>query len=224
MPWRFPHPGSWASYVRKEPKRPCETAKTGGGGHGRTHPVHEGALEMAAIVPTTPGLAVTTAKTGMEIPIRSHTFHGRDVYAYTAARLAADIITFAEIGPRLREDIVRIPYQHGAEVAGELYGTIPILDARFGNVWTNLDADLLGEIGLVKGGHLHAEVRRGPDLVYAGRMPLVDSFADVATGLPLAYFNSLGQLALALNQASFAASFGIASGPEWRIRVRRADP
>jgi len=30
---------------------------------------------------------------------KSYTFHGRDVYAYTAARLAAGIITFEQVGP-----------------------------------------------------------------------------------------------------------------------------
>ncbi|HOO65003.1 MAG TPA: SAM-dependent chlorinase/fluorinase, partial [Synergistaceae bacterium] len=31
----------------------------------------------------------------------SHTFHGRDVYAYTGARLASGTISFAEVGPEL---------------------------------------------------------------------------------------------------------------------------
>ena len=32
---------------------------------------------------------------------KSHVFHGRDVYAYTGARLASGVIDFAGVGPEL---------------------------------------------------------------------------------------------------------------------------
>jgi len=32
----------------------------------------------------------------------SHTFHGRDVFAYTGARLAAGVITFEQVGRNWR--------------------------------------------------------------------------------------------------------------------------
>lgn len=36
----------------------------------------------------------------------SYTFHGRDVYAYTGAKLASGHITFEEVGPELPVDAV----------------------------------------------------------------------------------------------------------------------
>ena len=47
--------------------------------------------------------------TGSEL---SHTFHGRDVYSYTAGRLAAGIITYEEVGPLLKPEVVKLdrPY------------------------------------------------------------------------------------------------------------------
>lgn len=40
----------------------------------------------------------------------SYTFHGRDVYAYTGAKLASGHISFEEVGPELSVDkIVEIP-------------------------------------------------------------------------------------------------------------------
>jgi len=42
---------------------------------------------------------------------KSYTFHGRDVYAYTAARLAAGIISFEQVGKLLPAEVVIIPYQ-----------------------------------------------------------------------------------------------------------------
>ena len=42
---------------------------------------------------------------------QSYTFHGRDVYAYTAARLASGKINFEQVGKLLPEQVVTIPYQ-----------------------------------------------------------------------------------------------------------------
>ncbi|HEX3081280.1 MAG TPA: SAM-dependent chlorinase/fluorinase, partial [Puia sp.] len=41
----------------------------------------------------------------------SYTFHGRDVYAYTAARLASGVITFEQVGMKLPNEVIRIPFQ-----------------------------------------------------------------------------------------------------------------
>ncbi len=42
----------------------------------------------------------------------SHTFHGRDVFAYTGARLAAGVIRFEQVGPTLAPQmLISIPYR-----------------------------------------------------------------------------------------------------------------
>lgn len=40
----------------------------------------------------------------------SHTFHGRDVYSYTAGRLAAGVITYEQVGPLLEPKVVTLDY------------------------------------------------------------------------------------------------------------------
>jgi S-adenosylmethionine hydrolase len=52
-------------------------------------------------------------------------------------------------------------------------------------------------------------------------LPYQDTFSGVAPGEPLLYLNSLGNVALAINQGDFAAQFGIASGPKWSIRIEK---
>ena len=42
---------------------------------------------------------------------KSYTFHGRDVYAYTAARLASGTISFEQVGKLLPDSVVKIAYQ-----------------------------------------------------------------------------------------------------------------
>ena len=51
---------------------------------------------------------------------RSHTFHGRDVYAYTGARLAAGVISFKQVGPRLKNTITAIEYKRPAIQNGRI--------------------------------------------------------------------------------------------------------
>src|SRR6201992_2733794 len=50
---------------------------------------------------------------------KSYTFHGRDVYSYTAARLAAKVIRYEQVGPLLPEQkVVAIAYQRATVEGG----------------------------------------------------------------------------------------------------------
>src|SRR5215467_14775037 len=69
---------------------------------------------------------------------KSYTFHGRDVYAFTGARLAAGVISFEEVGHRLPDSVVSIPYQHPILQGDSINANIPILDVQYGNIWTNI--------------------------------------------------------------------------------------
>lgn len=150
---------------------------------------------------------------------RSYTFHGRDVYAYTGARLASGTIDFDDVGPELPSRVVSIPYQHAAFDDGILRGSIPILDVRYGNVWTNIDRATFARLDLGTGERARVRILHEGRPVYAGAIPYYPTFGQVAAGEPLLYLNSLDNVALALNQASFAARHGIASGAGWTIEI-----
>lgn len=152
----------------------------------------------------------------------SYTFHGRDVYAYTGARLAAGVITFEQVGPLLpRQEVVSIPYQKAALDGKVLKGTIPVLDIQYGNVWTNIPADLFKQLNPTLGDVLHVKILHQGKSVYEGDMPYSATFGAVALGKPLAYLNSLLQLSFALNQGSFAEVHKISSGNEWSVEVSK---
>src|SRR5688572_14711884 len=55
----------------------------------------------------------------------SYTFYGRDVYAYTAARLAAGKIKFESVGEKLVDTVVQIFFQEPVLVNGMIKGNIP---------------------------------------------------------------------------------------------------
>lgn len=150
---------------------------------------------------------------------QSYTFHGRDVYAYTGARLASGTITFEQVGAVLPLAVVTIPYQKAVLENGRLKGNIAILDIQYGNLWTNISQQLLKKAGVKYGDVLQLRVFHNGKQVYEGDMPFLETFGAVATGKPLAYLNSLMQLSFALNQGSFAETYKIGSGQEWSVIV-----
>ncbi|ABO91567.1 DNA-directed RNA polymerase subunit delta [Aeromonas salmonicida subsp. salmonicida] len=153
---------------------------------------------------------------------KSYTFHGRDVYAYTGARLASGAISYEQVGPLLPADVVKIPYQPAvAEKDGTLKGTIPILDVQYGNVWTNIDETLLTQVGINKGDKACIKISEGDVVRYDGKAPYVSSFGDVLEGQPLVYLNSLLQVSVALNMDSFAAKHQVQSGANWHISLKK---
>ena len=149
----------------------------------------------------------------------SYTFHGRDVYAYTGARLAAGVINFAEVGRDLGAEVMRIPYQQATFRDGAVLGGIPILDIQYGNVWTNIGRETFRRLGIGTAGQLHIRIFTAGELRAELDAPYQDTFAGVPVGQPLLYLNSLGNVALAINQGDFATRFGVASGPEWSIEI-----
>ena len=152
---------------------------------------------------------------------QSHTFHGRDIFSYTAARLASGQIRFEEVGPILAGDVVTIPYQHAAVDKATVLGTIPILDVNFGNVWTNISRTVFESLGIAKGEPVHVRIQNADLTVFDGVMPFVDTFGDVPEGQPLVYVNSVDEMAIAINYGDFAAVHKVDSGPNWKVMLSK---
>lgn len=164
---------------------------------------------------------IDEAKNRLKNSGQSYTFHGRDVYAFTGARLAAGVITFEDVGPVLADDIVRLPLA-AAELWGtEIHGIIPVLDIQYGNVWTNIDEGALRQLGIKSGDHLSIRIYNGKIVKYTGEVLFARTFADVPTGAELGYLNSLLNFSLAVNQGSFADRHQIKSGIGWTIVISK---
>jgi S-adenosylmethionine hydrolase len=151
----------------------------------------------------------------------SYTFHGRDVYAYTGARLAAGVISFEEVGPQLPNRVVTIDYQQAVFENGIIKGNIPILDIQYGNVWTNINKLTFDKLGLNYGDSLHVVIFHGKQKMYAGKMPYVTTFSAVPVGKPLCYINSLLNVSFAVNQQNFSEKYKVFSGPEWSVKISK---
>ncbi|MGQ0428675.1 MAG: SAM hydrolase/SAM-dependent halogenase family protein [Gammaproteobacteria bacterium] len=152
---------------------------------------------------------------------KSFTFHGRDVYAYTAARLAAGVITFEQVGRELPREVVRIPHQAVRYENGVVYGNIQTGDGNYGNIWTNVDRATFDRLEVRLGESVRIEILKGGQEVLELTVPYLRTFGEAAVGKPLLYMNSLDSVSLAVNQGSFAREYSVGSGPEWSIRIRR---
>ena len=153
---------------------------------------------------------------------RSYTFHGRDVYAYTGARLASGIISFDEVGPCLSSDVVMLDIQEPELDNGIIIGSIDILDTRYGSLWTNIPDTLFAKLDLGYGDYVDVEISKDRRVVFGYSLKYCRNFTEVKLGEPLLYINSLLNVGIALNQGSFSDEYRIGTGEGWRIKLSKS--
>lgn len=152
----------------------------------------------------------------------AYTFHGRDIYAFTGARLASGKITFEQVGPEVPVDSINsLAFIEPTLKDGVIDGTIDVLDIRFGSIWTNIPHTLFNQLGVTYGDRVQIAIENDTRALYRNIMVFAHSFADVFVGEPLVYINSLDYLAVAINQGSFARAYNIGTGNSWHITVTR---
>ncbi len=150
----------------------------------------------------------------------SYTFYGRDVYAYTGARLAAGVIDYAQVGPELPVDsLTSLPIVEPRIEGNAVCGTIDVLDVRFGSLWTNIPRSLFLQTGIQYGDRVSITIENDTRTVYRNIIQFARSFTDVFVGEALTYVNSVDCVAVAINQGSFARAYNIGTGNSWRIRI-----
>lgn len=149
-------------------------------------------------------------------------FHGRDLFAYCAARLAGGIIDFSQIGPEYPvEEIVLMPRARPEVRGDKIRGIIDITDPNFGNLWTNIPSELFQNAGFRFGETLTLSVKQGDKDIFAAKALFERSFGYVSKGHPIIYINELMNIGLALNQESMAEKHKISFGWEWQVEIGR---
>ena len=147
-------------------------------------------------------------RTGTATP----TFHGRDVFAPVAARIARGD-DWRDVGPVV-ETLVRVPLAGVSHGTGGLTGEVVALDGRFGNLLTNVAAADFAALGWAAGDRVGVRVGTR-DLT----LRFVRTFAEVPEGVPLLYVDSREHIALAINRGHFGKTYGVAVPT--RIVIRR---
>lgn len=140
----------------------------------------------------------------------SATFHGRDIFAPVAARLA-DGLPLDAVGVAV--DAAGLHRIHLPEPRLEPHGltATAVLVDRFGNVALNLDADVLEQAKLGETVELITHNER-----YLARV--ARTFASVRPSDIVVLVDSYGQVGVAVNAGSATEVLGLARGDEVRLR------
>ena len=134
----------------------------------------------------------------------SSTFHGRDIFSPVGAHMARGD-DWTKVGPEMAvKDLVRLKLTAAKLDEHGLNATVIATDGPFGNLVTNVDADDFLKLGYQRGQEVPVTVG-GKGM----KMKFVKTFSDVPVNEPLLYIDSRGHLGLAVNQGSFAATYGI---------------
>jgi S-adenosylmethionine hydrolase len=153
-----------------------------------------------------PASIVGLADPAFEGPV-SATFHGRDIFAPAAARLARGE-PLDRLGETLTDtDIIRLPLPVPSRSAGRVRGEIVQVD-RFGNLITNIPAMWLPAPGagiVAVGGSSVGPVRR--------------TYGDVERGELLALVGSIDVLEISVRDGSAAARLEADRGAEVTVEV-----
>lgn len=120
----------------------------------------------------------------------SKTFHGRDLFAPAAAKLAGDML-LTDLGPALAGQAVRLPWPEVQREKGKLVGEVIATD-HYGNLITNIVAPLTIQAVSVGG----ETVRMG------------QHYSTVPEGEAIALMGSSGYLEVAVRLGSAEERFG----------------
>jgi S-adenosylmethionine hydrolase len=145
----------------------------------------------------------------------SSTFHGRDVFSPAGAHLARGD-DWSTVGPEMPvKNLVRLNLQAAKLDDQGLTAEVIATDGPFGNLVTNVAADVFLKLGYQRGQEVPVEIG-GKKM----RVKFVNTFSDVPLKQPLFYINSRGYLAVAVNQGSFSAVYGVT--PPLKLLIPRA--
>ena len=152
-----------------------------------------------------------------------HIFHGRDVYAYCGARLAAGVIDFEGVGPSYPvEEIVEAPYIKPEKIENGVSGMIIEATEHFGLVDTNIPFTWLSEQGMEYGDQVRVVVKKDNEVVLDKVFPLVKTFGYVEVGEPLLFSSESRTAMIAINQGNATLEYGLGFGPSWQMILTKA--
>ncbi len=134
----------------------------------------------------------------------SSTFHGRDIFSPVGAHLVRGD-DWTGVGPELDvSKLVRLDIAPAKLDERGLSGEVIATDGPFGNLVTNISGGDFLKLGYTRGRTVHITIGKNEmDILF------VRTFSDVPLNKPLLYIDSRGHLGLAVNQGSFAATYGI---------------
>jgi S-adenosylmethionine hydrolase len=168
-------------------------------GHAFVGP-DNGLLASLAALPGAETFQLDAAALGLE-PL-SRTFHGRDLFAPVAGRLAAGLLERTSLGAPAHP-LVPDPLPRLERLDGALLGQVVLVD-RFGNALTNIDASHVSNNSVLQ--------------VLGCELSIVGTYREAPPGECVGLRGSFGVLEIALSDGSAAQALGLARGSRVILR------
>jgi len=146
-------------------------------------------------------------------------FHGRDIFAYCAARLASGIITYDQVGSAYpTSEIVEFQTHEPTIFDGGISGIFEINDPNFGNIWTNIPLDLFTKAGFAYGDKPKVTILNKGCTIFEDRVLFEKSFGFAKKGDVIIYNNELSRISMAICQGNLCERYRLSYGAEWVVR------
>ncbi len=162
----------------------------------------------------------------LQTTLKTSIFHGRDLFAYCGAKLAAGVISFEEVGPLYNtNEIVKlsIPLHANWISDHEVIGSVTTVENYFGNIFTNISIDELEAHQFLPGSKYHLTIYNQEETIYDAPIDYVRSFGYLEIGTPLIFNGSTLYLCIASNQTSFIDDYHMDFHKRWSIKLRKID-
>ena len=149
-------------------------------------------------------------------------FHGRDLFGYCAARLAAGIISYEEVGPKYDlSEIRRLPFEEPVVYEDSIEGMIEIMDPNFGNLWTNIPKKMFEDFGFRYGDKVKTVITYKGEEVFNQELPYFKSFSYAQDHSLMIYHNELNKIALAEVVGNMARNYNLGYGTDYKVVFMR---
>lgn len=149
-------------------------------------------------------------------------FHGRDLFAYCAAKLASGIIDFEGVGEEYPVSEIIMNEDLKSEVSdGKVVGYVISMMKEFGNLETSISIEDAEKAGLKTGETVHILIKHGEEIVVDNTIPYCASFGWVDLGEEVLYNSSDGVLGIGINQGSYIGKYNIEIGTDWTVSISK---
>ncbi len=150
-------------------------------------------------------------------------FHGRDLFAYCAAKLASGKITYEEVGEAYPIEEIVLHELYRAEVAnGDVTAMIQGYDP-FGSAELSVRNEQFVQAGFQLGEMLKVSVYEAEKCVLDREILYERSFGYVPKGENVLFQDLASFVTIAANEANFKRKYGLCEEKAYRVRIQRVN-
>ncbi len=152
-------------------------------------------------------------------------FHGRDIFGYTAARLASGCITFEEVGKEypISDIVICDEYaMHSTWLEDCVNSWILTGNVHYGGILFNITNDEWNQ-RFQLGEQFEVCITYDEKVYFQDTVLFGKSFGDVEIGKPILYNGSSLYLALDLNCDHFMNQYHIGMGKDWKVTIQKVN-